>query len=380
MKWTKKGYEFDELFERIKNIKSVYLFGAFLSGRVLCEKYQNVINIKGFIDNDKEKQGKTLLDKKVFALSEIKLQEDEAIIISVQAWSITDIEKQLENEGYEKEINFFTMQVFFPVFSLYYFDELCLPSLNMLPSTACNLNCKYCLNFTPYIKKHIVRSLDILKRDVDLLFSKVDYIYFFHITGGEPFLYKELDKLIRYIYDNYGAKIGQFETTTNGTIVPSDQLAQTLAECNIGLSVDDYREQIQDKNYEYDNLIKKLNKFGVSFRIRKVDSWVDLDIFKTDHSKWSDIQLAQHFIDCDVMWSEYRHGKMYLCNYAAYAALAGIGDVSEDEYFDLNNLTKENRRECLEFRLGYSKKGYTEFCKRCAGVRSTKLVKPAVQA
>ena len=52
-----------------------------------------------------------------------------------------------------------------------------------------------------------------------------------------------------------------------------------------------------------------------------------------------------------------------------------------DEIFDLKNYSLDQKAKLVEFRLGYNKKGYTNFCKRCRGfsTANTLKVKPAVQ-
>lgn len=93
-------------------------------------------------------------------------------------------------------------------------------SQNMIPSTLCNLNCEKCLNFNPYLKENIIDELENIKQDIDIFFNRVDCVYRFQISGGEPFLYPMLDKVLEYIYLNYKSKIIRLETVTNGTIIP----------------------------------------------------------------------------------------------------------------------------------------------------------------
>jgi hypothetical protein len=46
---------------------------------------------------------------------------------------------------------------------------------------------------------------------------------------------------------------------------------------------------------------------------------------------------------------------------------AGLNVESENDYFDLRNITSENKKELVEFRMGYTENGYVDFCRRCAG-------------
>ena len=62
----------------------------------------------------------------------------------------------------------------------------------------------------------------------------------------------------------------------------------------------------------------------------------------------------------------------------ATAGVAIIIPNIPNKYSKINN---DNKRELVEFRLGYSSRGYTEFCKKCRGFTkdNDSVVKPAVQ-
>lgn len=66
--------------------------------------------------------------------------------------------------------------------------------------------------------------LDIAKKSADVFFSKYDCVGEFVLIGGEPLLYKNLIEIVEYIGSKYGSKIILFSITTNGTIIPSDEL------------------------------------------------------------------------------------------------------------------------------------------------------------
>jgi len=201
-----------------------------------------------------------------------------------------------------------------------------------------------------------------------LLFSKIDTLLLLHISGGEPFTYPYLDELINYVAQNFGSKLGRLEMTTNGTIIPSEKLLACIRDFGLHLIIDDYREALQQYRDKHNYLLSKLNEYSISYQILKADFWVDLAPFDTDHSGLSEEQLRRHFEICSVPWQEYRNGKLYLCNYAAYAEIAGIVEkLPSNDYMDLNKINDGNKAELLEFRLGYSENGYTEFCKRCSG-------------
>lgn len=373
MKWKNKGHEFDEYWEKIKDVESVYLFGAGINGKAIYKAFKNKINIIGFIDNDKTKCGDYIEDKKIDALEKINLREHMAIIITVSPDLTSVISNQLISQGKRS----YDMHTFFPIYSLYKYNEVFLTSISYLPTTVCNLNCRCCLNFSPYLKRREFRNISTLQKDIDLFFSKIDFLLLMHISGGEPFLYPELSDLFLYIADNYGTRIQRLETTTNGTIIPSDKLCTVLRDTGINVVVDDYREAVPEYSGNFNKIILKLQQFKISYRIQKVENWIDLHPVTKKH-EMTEQQLREHFNCCNVPWQEYRNGKLFLCNYSAYASVAGLYEVKSDEYFDLRGVFKNE--ELVEFRLGYSKKGYVDFCQQCEGYyNNCNIVKPAEQ-
>ena len=227
-----------------------------------------------------------------------------------------------------------------------------------------------------------MREWEQLTKDVDLFFSCVDYIMLFHVSGGEPMLYKHTADLIEYIDKNYGHKIGTLRTVTNGTVVPKEEVLEKLSKCNIEITVDDYREAVPRFNNRFDQLIEKLEEYNIKYYINKAESWIDLAPDTTDYSKLPEEELIQHRDSCSQSWEELRDGKIYSCNYAAYATVAGIaGEQDLEETYNLEKFTLEKKKELVEFRLGYTEKGYTNFCKKCRGFtpENSDEVEPALQ-
>lgn len=366
MKWANKGHEFDALGGRIADVRAIYLFGAGIGGLSIHSQFSDRIEIKGFIDNDPVKQRDGVDGIGVSAAADIRLAENEAIVVCVQSGFAGEIMAQCRALGYVDGYTLFAMDVFFPLLEMYVHERLCLPSLSFLPVTACNLNCRDCLNFSPYMKHAEFRPLGRLKEDLSLLFSRIDSILLFHISGGEPFLYPALPDLIAFVSTAFRGRIGRLEMTTNGTIVPSDALCLALRDGGVNLIVDDYRDSVPEYADAYDAALEKYEAFSVSYRVQKVANWISLAPFETDHSAWSEEQLRSHFDACAVPWQEYRDGKLWLCNYAAYAEVAGIAKTRPTDYLDFTD-GEIDRKALLEFRLGYSDRGYVEFCKRCRG-------------
>jgi hypothetical protein len=244
------------------------------------------------------------------------------------------------------------------------------------------LKCRHCLNFNPFAKQFYVRDWKELVRDVDLFFSCVDHIMLFHVSGGEPMLYKHTADLIEYIDTNYGDKIDTLRTVTNGTVVPEDEVLERLSKCNVEITVDDYRDAVPKFRTQFEQLINKFEEYHIRYYVNKVGKWIDLAPERTDYSSWTEIEMEQHRSACSQSWQELRAGKLYSCNYAAYATVAGIaGEQDVEETYSLKDFTPDKKKELVEFRLGYTSKGYTNFCKKCRGFtpENSCTEEPAVQ-
>ncbi len=384
MKWQNKGHEFDDVYNNIEKKDRFYLFGAGEYGGILYGLLEKEISILGFIDNAPEKQGTLFNGKPVLSLEQAAGQAGPStgIIVAVSPYTRLPIMQQLMIKGFVQGENVFTMEMFMSVYEAYAKGRVYMPSISFLPSTRCNLRCEACLNFTTYMKHFDERPWEQIREDVDLFFSCVDFIMLFHISGGEPMLYPHMGRLVEYIDANYREKIQILRTVTNGTVLPKPELLALLAKHNTELTVDDYREAVPESGETFDELLKELEKHHVKYEVNKADEWIDLAPAATNHEDWSEFRLQKQFESCHVPWQELRGGRIYSCNYASYAMVAGLAGTDETEYFDLKKYTPGRCKELMEFRMGYNEKGYVEFCKRCSGyidINPNKVM-PAKQA
>jgi hypothetical protein len=383
MKWINQGQEFDDVYNMISQKKRFYLFGAGDYGNQFFANFHNEFEIVGYIDNSEEKQGTLINGLKCNSLEQTKLTNDEAIIVTMSQMARVKPVQQLFKKGLRKNVAFFIIEEFISIYFVYKHDKVYFSSISFLPSTRCNLNCRNCLNFNPFAKEFYMREWEALIADVDLFFSCVDFIMLFHVSGGEPMLYPRIADLIEYIEKKYGDKIGTLRTVTNGTIVPKDEILEKLSKCSVEITVDDYREALPNSKENFDKLILKLNSYGIRHYINTVDGWIDLAPERTDYSGYTDEQMIAHRDACTQSWQELRGGKLYNCNYAAYATVAGIaGNEDMEETYDLTSFSQEKKKELVEFRLGFTKKGYTNFCRKCRGFtpENSETVSPAIQS
>ncbi|MCT4592699.1 MAG: radical SAM protein [Anaeromicrobium sp.] len=376
MKWTNRGYEFDKQGVYLKGIKKIYIYGAGKLGMEFLHMFRTFddfdCEIK-FIDADRAKQKAGYLDLKVLSPEEFfqTSKEEHIVIVAASIQNTITIMEKMQAFGYEEDVDCFTVQRFLPIYSGYVRDKVYFPSISFLPTTRCNLNCEACLNFNPYNKNQTDIDLNILKADVDIFFQCVDYIGLFHISGGEPLLYPQLGHLIEYIDNNYRKKIYRLEITTNGTIILSDEICKILKKHNVNVILDDYTEALPQNKQRFEKVMNKMKAHCIEYFINKVDSWIDLCPLTTNHYDWNDQKLMDFYEACKNPFQELRDKKIYSCNYASYAMKAGLNVDSCNDYYDLTTFNLKKKKELIEFRLGYTEKGYVDFCKKCSGLSTT---------
>lgn len=375
MKWKNKGHEFDDKANIFLRQNEIVIYGAGDFGKEFCNLLNNLEIETFFVDGDRKKQIQGCMGKKVlsplqfFSMSDIKKN----VVIAAGLSYASEIRKILEDHGYIHKENFWEIEEFcqnlLPIYMVYMKNKLYMDSIGFLSTTVCNLRCDACLNFTPYNKHPQHVSLEQAKETLDLYFRAVDYVRFMSYTGGEPLLYPYVDELLDYIGENYRNKIYIIGMSTNCTIIPKDSTCELLKKHNIRVFIDDYSKYVERSKEILPQITEKLESYGIVYNINKGEDafWIDLAPFKTDNTKLNEEELISYRNKCNVPYREVRDGRIYSCNYASFAMKAGIQEDSSNDYFELSEYSGEKRKELLEFILGYTEKGYVDFCKHCAG-------------
>lgn len=160
----------------------------------------------------------------------------------------------------------------------------------------CNLKCKLCAEHAPYTKRPYHPELKELKKELDELFRLVKHIKKFDITGGEPFLRKDLAIILEYLRNNYFYKIDVVRVTTNGTkLLPDGFIDEARKWANhIYVIVDNYA--VSDKS---ELVYHALKNAGIQCELRNYstdlhcDGWVDYGDLSLKHSREEAKKLFQ---------------------------------------------------------------------------------------
>ncbi len=375
MKWIRKEHEFDEYAQVIteefrKRDRKIYIFGAGLIGlevRAVLEKYQC---FAAFIDNDYNKQQTGLKGSDVISLDNYKKRNERGwIVIAADTSNIPAIEKQLCESGLKKSTDFYDYHEFLyqvlPILSIYEFSLLYMDLAQISLTERCSLKCKNCAHGC-YAVGSDSKDMDIeaAKRSADCLLQKVDVMREFVLIGGEPFLYQEIASIITYIGEKYRDKMVIFSITTNGTIIPGKQIIDLCRKYNVLIRISNYSAQLRYLEAKYEKLCDVLRQNKVSYVLGEKEwEWKDYGFGKVNR-KGTEDELRKVFDCCNTQCREVRENRFYYCVMARSISENLQLNVGENDYLDLNTC---NKKQLMEFQLGYSEKGYLEMCNYCNG-------------
>jgi len=321
-------------------------------------------------------------EAKVFSLQEYLEKKDNGlVIVAADKKNIPDIKKQLCKADLEEENDFFIYDKFleriFPVLLLYEKDMLYVEIVQICLTERCSLKCKKCAHGC-YAVDSKKEDLDIetAKQSADSFFGKVDIVREFVLIGGEPFLYDKLAEIIEYIGREYKNQIITFSITTNGTIIPNQDVLNICAKYNVLIRISNYSASVERLKKQYIQLQRKLDENHISYILGDEEHhWMDYG-FETVDRNWNKDELMRIFDECNTPCREIRGSKYYFCVMArSVSENLGIG-LGQSDYLDLE---KENKKVLFEFQLGYSEKGYLDMCNYCNGAEAANYPIPAAE-
>ena len=390
MIWKNKGHEKDYLADQLiacySKTPQIYVFGAGMKGRELALVLQKYGCFAGYLDNDIEKQKQEYGDYKVYSLNEFLHHRDGIIVVAVSQKNTSVIDGQLKAFDLVDGKDYFLYDEFcdvvFPVLSVYYYDKVFVSLAQVSLTERCTLKCKKCAHACYAVNNNVAKDMTLEQayKSTDSFFAKVDFIKEFVLIGGEPLLYRELAKVIQYIGERYRQKTGVFSITTNGTLIPSEEILCACRKYNVMFRISNYVRQLPWLKEKYERLKECLDKNNISYVLGEEEwEWMDYG-FDFLERKGTRDELIRVFDLCRTPCREIRENRFYFCVMArSVSENLGYG-LGTDDYLDLDKLTGEDyKKELLEFTLGYSEKGYLDMCDRCNGAEAKEYPIPAAE-
>ena len=355
----------NNLSEDWKTIEQVVLYGAGINAAVIYDVFNRMnIRIKYVLDRDPKKQNTFWNNVPIRSYTDVK---DEImgvkIIIMTAHTAYIEISRYLEQFGLKENIDFCGLGQFVCEWFWRSKEMNCIYHVDMTVTTRCTFNCKHCNMFIPYYDQTADYRFETLKKNIDLLFERIDYVAYLGLIGGETLLCEDLEQTIDYISTQYRDKYGRISFTTNGSVIPSDSVLECLKRNNVLLTISDYTKFIPYKD-RFDQLLDTLNKKHVSYEIKYALEWVDFG-FPISPVVRTDEQLREHLKYCHPEWNGLNDGKFYYCNVSWSAEKSGQFKLQESDYIVLEDVDPMDKEAC--HKIVELSRGTSSFCRVCGG-------------
>ncbi|MDE6568464.1 MAG: radical SAM protein [Lachnospiraceae bacterium] len=353
------------------DVKEIIIYGFGRVGHAHIEKILSEVNVICIIDNKAD--GKADYKGIPIYTLETCLNRicQSKIVVTASGKGYASIKASLEQHGYIEKEDFINFELFLS--NLYWerYRKIGISKLVFPLTNRCTLNCQKCNSFMPYTEHFFDRKMEEVIKDIDIAFKYIDELSLLLLVGGEPLLYASLKELVTYIGENYKNRIGKVLVITNGTIIPDEPLCKNFAR---------YHVEIRISNYGLSDIyLQKINKLKERLALYEVEytellemEWLDIGFPEEKLTMGTaEEELYQHMMQCESYCHGICDGKFYFCTEALMAEWAGLYEIPEDDYIDLNNLDQsheQKRMQLLEYQFGKMKNGYFSFCRYCRGL------------
>lgn len=350
-----------------ENVKEIVIFGWGKYGQKLIKSVQKDFQIIAIIDNDESKNGDKYDGIPIMSMKEaICFIKNYKIVVMTHNKAYEDISKMLIAIDLLEYRDFCKAEHFVVEWYWRFKNQVNIFEVHTSVTTRCTLKCLNCNMFMPYYAEPCDIPYEQITKELDILFENVDYIYNYELLGGEPFLNKELKKILIYMCEKYDNKIGQVGIITNGTIIPDKSIWEILKKYKIHLLVSDYTSVVPYKE-QLENFVSYIKKYDIQHKILKNLEWLDFG-FPKNPCNYKDVR--QHMLCCGPVFHGYNDGKLYYCHVSWSAEKCRLIQLNDTDFINLSVLSKEgaiNKQELAQYSLGEWKKGYVSMCRLCGG-------------
>lgn len=313
--------------------QSVFIYGFGIAGKWLSENLP--CHIKGFIDTDRKKVGRSFNGYQVFSIEEARKLCDSDSILLLTVIDINDImsiiktiphqkwialgqylhNTKVEKSGLDESTEFieYALKAVEECHKGFLSeDRLFLRSVDIVITERCSLKCKDCSNLMQYYESPVNISFDEVISDFDALTSQVDHVYEVRLIGGEPFMNKDIYNIIQYI--SASPKISKLVVYSNAMIPIKMDQAHILQHPKVVFTLTDYGDLAKNTQ----RVTQSLDALGVAYRLHAPENWTDSGVIH-DFKRSVEEQKTLFSECCGKNLYTVTAGKLYRCPFAANA-------------------------------------------------------------
>jgi organic radical activating enzyme len=254
-----------------------------------------------------------------------------------------------------------------------------IPFLVVIVGQACTLRCKDCGNFTAIAPKNaLVYSVDQILEDLRTILQHAT-IRDLQIQGGEPFLYPNLNELLRFCVEH--ENITNVTIATNGTLLPKAEI-ELLQNKKIFVRISNYKP-FKDKGEKLSAFLNEnAVRNGVYNFVGRNAMWHDMGYappLSLDEEQADDNTCKSRFESCAFkICLTLEQSKLGYCSRSIIAESVQGFSAKQGDYCIISPTPPPDEfRKQLEQYI--ENRHFMEACRFCNGSAAGKFVEAAIQ-
>lgn len=226
--------------------------------------------------------------------------------------------------------------------------------LSIVPTTACNLRCRLCMDFLYGPVKRRDIPFEKVCQDIDACFELFDHVVWLQFVGGEIFIYRDFARLLRYAR-KYKDRFDRLIIETNATAFPDEEVRAELV--SYGEDVAIYISDYGDLSRARDQFVAFGKETGIECLLKKYygedqyfDGWID-NTDPRDLKEPEDVLdvMVRHCPQNRIRNMHCYDGKLHACSNSCFMLEMGLFPPPEGDFVDLRDASKgrEEKREII---------------------------------
>tara|TARA_B100000768_G_C11275691_1_gene375826 strand:- start:523 stop:1833 length:1311 start_codon:yes stop_codon:yes gene_type:complete len=238
--------------------------------------------------------------------------------------------------------------------------------IDLVITERCSMKCVDCSNLMQYYKNPRNSTFEEVKKSVEVTMSSIDYLSEFRVIGGEPFMNKDIGRIIDLL--KTFKNLSRIIIYTNATIVPKNETLKSLIHKKVSLDITRYETHKHSIN-NHEKLMDVLKENKINYITHTADRWTDSGRVKKYERTENELQSLFH--NCcvgDIL--SILNGKLYRCPFSANAHNINAIPYNEKDIIDLldENIKGDVMRKKIEkLYTRKDRKEYLTACKFCKG-------------
>lgn len=217
---------------------------------------------------------------------------------------------------------------------------LVLPRIPVMITTRCTLRCEQCNNLMPYYNKPMDYPASDVISWIQALVDAVDEWIVIELVGGEPFIYKELGTVLRYVLGL--EKILRVELTTNATVIPKEEILELLQNEKVEVHISDYGKLVPKQKF-----IDVMNVYNITYKVFEDMQWVAVGGIEERGRLEAETREQYWACPSAKLCKTVLNGRLFACSRAASLYEIGITPNAECVNLVGNDKLREELRQYL---------------------------------